>query len=727
MSQSDIKSQLRLKGVGPRFRDSAGEREFVKEQIKIGKSPVEIERVDRVERRVADLGIGTETAENFARSFKEAVDTREARTLPRPKNPGLERIIGENDLLSSVFLERGAEATKSVCCIQENYRRIGTGFLVTPRLLLTNSHVIGDPATAMLCMAEFNYEDRLIGVGMETSVPFKLAPQALFFSSPEDELDYTLVAVEPISVSGSIAISDFGFLRLETSVANALRGECLNILQHPNGAPKRLALRQNRFTALLERYVHYESDTLPGSSGSPVFNDQWQVICLHHAGVPLKDSKGNILTSDNRIWNPDTDDPNLIKWIGNEGIRISRIVADVIRQVAKKHGNAWPAILAEFPRETNNPPYSEEQLGDRRVDEVPPSEKHLAPGNDIEQPIYTNKCSVTAHSLTVTVSVGDSTPVVVTFSHDTPDRVRTWRKSSVKNTDTGDTRTESVNLVERGLLNLERSQTRTYYEKERDKTSRANYYRDIDPRSTSLFDDLNALVTQTHKQQLSYKVARIEHLYAWVDLQRDKKVRSIYSDERFNPKQFIKEDFGIERHLEQLIERRSLREGNRSPEALERMTAMLEAQQPFNCEHVVPQSWFGNDAPMQGDLHHLFTCQSQCNSFRGNRPYNDFGKFSIAQEADRPKCGFSDDGLFEPFMGKGKVARATLYFFVRYRGHFENMYEDVQQGLETLLDWHEGTPVTEHELHRNQAIADIQKNRNPFIDHPDWARLVFKD
>jgi endonuclease I len=53
------------------------------------------------------------------------------------------------------------------------------------------------------------------------------------------------------------------------------------------------------------------------------------------------------------------------------------------------------------------------------------------------------------------------------------------------------------------------------------------------------------------------------------------------------------------------------------------------------------------------------------------------------------------------------------------------MYDDVEDSLETLLDWHEQMPVTEHELHRNLAIADIQKNRNPFIDHPDWARLIF--
>jgi len=129
---------------------------------------------------------------------------------------------------------------------------------------------------------------------------------------------------------------------------------------------------------------------------------------------------------------------------------------------------------------------------------------------------------------------------------------------------------------------------------------------------------------------------------------------------------------------------------------------------------------------MQGDLHHLFTCQMQCNSFRGNLPYKDFGKFSIVLEAaTRPKCGFSDDGLFEPFMGKGKVARATLYFLLRYRDQFENMYEGLADGLETLLEWHKKSPVTEHELHRNQAIFGIQGNRNPFIDRPKWAKKVF--
>src|SRR4051794_25147285 len=55
--------------------------------------------------------------------------------------------------------------------------------------------------------------------------------------------------------------------------------------------------------------------------------------------------------------------------------------------------------------------------------------------------------------------------------------------------------------------------------------------------------------------------------------------------------------------------------------------AEVEAALPFNCEHVVPQSWFGKQKPMRGDLHHLFVCEARCNSFRGNTPYMEFADF----------------------------------------------------------------------------------------------------
>ena len=116
---------------------------------------------------------------------------------------------------------------------------------------------------------------------------------------------------------------------------------------------------------------------------------------------------------------------------------------------------------------------------------------------------------------------------------------------------------------------------------------------------------------------------------------------------------------------------------------------------------------------MQGDLHHLYTCQFQCNSFRGNRPYTDFGKYDIVQEAERQKCGFSEDGLSSHSWGRERSARATLYFLLRYGGQFENMYDEVEDGLATLLKWHEKAPVTEHELHRNQAISRFKVTATP--------------
>jgi hypothetical protein len=70
--------------------------------------------------------------------------------------------------------------------------------------------------------------------------------------------------------------------------------------------------------------VHYASDTEPGSSGSPVLNDQFEVIALHHKSVPRFDAKGRIRSRDNKIWTPSMGEDQ-IAWIANEGVRISRI------------------------------------------------------------------------------------------------------------------------------------------------------------------------------------------------------------------------------------------------------------------------------------------------------------------------------------------------------------------------------------------------------------------
>ena len=153
--------------------------------------------------------------------------------------------------------------------------------------------------------------------------------------------------------------------------------------------------------------------------------------------------------------------------------------------------------------------------------------------------------------------------------------------------------------------------------------------------------------------------------------------------------------------------------------------AEVEAQLPFNCEHVVPQSWFGKREPMRGDLHHLFACESRCNGFRGNTPFTDFPDFPPAPQPDdgpdpravRDDCGKSASNGFEPAHGKGAAARAAFYFRLHYPEHIsaEEMSDD---RWPVLMDWHEQDPVSDWERHRNAAIAERQGNRNPFIDHP---------
>jgi endonuclease G len=159
--------------------------------------------------------------------------------------------------------------------------------------------------------------------------------------------------------------------------------------------------------------------------------------------------------------------------------------------------------------------------------------------------------------------------------------------------------------------------------------------------------------------------------------------------------------------------------------------AEVEAALPFNCEHVVPQSWFGKAEPMRGDLHHLFACETRCNGFRGNTPFAEFPDFPqppspggvSAMEVVSGDCGKSHSGGFEPANGKGAAARAACYFRLRYPGRI-SVEEVPEDRWDVVVTWHEQDPVTIWERHRNAAIFERQGNRNPFIDHPEWLSDV---
>ncbi|PEX10773.1 endonuclease [Bacillus cereus] len=253
-----------------------------------------------------------QTKNPFEISKPERADVRKALIDPRD-GLALERIIGENDLVPISYLEAGLNAAKPVCRIEvrDNIGRVlghGTGFLVSPSLLLTNNHVLENEDSALFSLAQFNYELDLNQKERDIK-NFRLVPKRLFIT--DQKLDFTLVAIEEVSAEGT-HLNDFGFLPLFPQKGKVLKGEHVSIIQHPLGAPKAIALRENKITDIFDDYIHYETDSERGASGSPIFNDQWMVVGLHHAGVP------------------DPNNPN--NFIANEGIRISSIVQFIMKQ-----------------------------------------------------------------------------------------------------------------------------------------------------------------------------------------------------------------------------------------------------------------------------------------------------------------------------------------------------------------------------------------------------------
>lgn len=268
----------------------------------------------------------------------------------------LERVIGATrDFLGVAFLDEGLQANRSVGRIVTKLGggrvAYGTGFLVSPRLLMTNWHVLHSEDEAARSVVEFDYQiDRF---GNPLSIErFALKPTAFFISNKE--LDFALVALKEKSERGK-DISSYGFCPLikeEGKIAQGL--DCLNIIQHPRGEMKQIVIRENRVVDLPEdndNVAHYEGDTEPGSSGSPVFNDQWEVIALHHQGVPRMDNQGNFLDVDGRIWR-EGDDPSRLDWVANEGIRISRIYRYLTAAVVREHEKS---LLNELLNQKQSP------------------------------------------------------------------------------------------------------------------------------------------------------------------------------------------------------------------------------------------------------------------------------------------------------------------------------------------------------------------------------------
>jgi len=282
---------------------------------------------DLIHKRLKRLHADPERVESLRREGLK-FDPQGPGATPAAFPRALERVLDTNDLMGLRFFEQGLQVARAVGRVHisdgaGDNQGFGTGFLVAPRLLLTNHHVLTDADQAGHSKVEFNFQEGASGELRATQC-FALAPQELFLTS--EELDYSLVAV-----ADDDGLAAFGWLPLIEDTGKLLVGETVNIIQHPNGEPKQLAIRNNQVVDELELYLHYRTDTDPGSSGSPVFNDQWEVVALHHSGVPKRNERGEVLTSDGRVWEEWMGEQR-IAWEANEGVRVSRLVRDIRSQ-----------------------------------------------------------------------------------------------------------------------------------------------------------------------------------------------------------------------------------------------------------------------------------------------------------------------------------------------------------------------------------------------------------
>jgi len=247
------------------------------------------------------------------------VEGKDPRVIPLNTQPLVERIIGRPNLLPVRFLEAGAVAAKAVARVSIRFTDLpdaglGTGFMISPTLLMTNNHVIPDKVWGQRLVVHFNYQYALEGQVISPPTEYELDADSFFCT--DENLDYTIVRVKSRTVEPSPGTTsaqsrerqagdEFGYIRLNTNYFYS-ENQLANVIQHPAGRPKEIGLHENTIVAVHDEVIRYTADTEPGSSGSPVFNNSWRLISLHHSAGEQDKKTG--------------------AWLNNEGIRIDKII-----------------------------------------------------------------------------------------------------------------------------------------------------------------------------------------------------------------------------------------------------------------------------------------------------------------------------------------------------------------------------------------------------------------
>ena len=158
----------------------------------------------------------------------------------------------------------------------------------------------------------------------------------------------------------------------------------------------------------------------------------------------------------------------------------------------------------------------------------------------------------------------------------------------------------------------------------------------------------------------------------------------------------------------------------------------------YNREHLWAQSWTNDDSKHKTDLHHVYPTDGYVNNRRSNYAFGEVNNASWTSRnggklGNNSVSGYSGT-VFEPIDEyKGDIARALMYVSVRYyqednswsTSDMTNKSVIKDWAMRMLLRWHEEDPVDDKEINRNNAVYNIQRNRNPFVDYPELANMIW--
>jgi endonuclease I len=157
----------------------------------------------------------------------------------------------------------------------------------------------------------------------------------------------------------------------------------------------------------------------------------------------------------------------------------------------------------------------------------------------------------------------------------------------------------------------------------------------------------------------------------------------------------------------------------------------------YNREHTVPASWFSDAAPMYTDLFHVVPTDGYVNNRRANYPYGKVATASWTSQNGSKLGSSATPGyvgtVFEPIDSfKGDFARIYFYMATRYKDELPSWTSDPFSGSDfavwaknLFLLWNAQDPVSAKEIDRNNNVYNIQNNRNPYVDNPQWINDVW--